>query len=415
MARKPRTKSRRGSGAARRSKEQTATAPEGRSRVFDDDQLAKIVALRNGGAGWSAVGDELGVSAEAVRRAYNNYGHLVAASDTDLGVQAAIAARKQTRARGIAQRQLNQMLDWAAARDSLMDQVRDLLADTKFTQVKLPAPPKARTDRPGITAELMVSDVHIGKVTPHFNIEVCRARLRKLVTVFLQELERKRAHYNLDRIILAFLGDNIENALMHGRESAKGCEFGNAEQLRQCIDLFFHEVLIPVAALGVPIDLVGIAGNHDREDEHQTYHEPGKSALTWVVYKTMELLAQKAGLANVTCHIPEGAYAVLKIYRDHILYEHGHFMKGGDRKTFRNRLATRSAQLGVVLRGLRLGHWHEYSCYDNGMAIVNASVCGEDSYSDVNAFGSLPGQVITYYVSTTNRDNDYYYSFLVQL
>jgi hypothetical protein len=397
-------------GARRRSKSTPAT-----SRAFTDAQLAELVKLRQAGSHYGAIAEALGCSAEAARRAYNNYHHLFETDAEQSEVKALLSARRQTRARALAQRQTTAVLDWALAQDAIMDRVRDVVADVKFTAVKLPAPPRPAHGHPDMTMELMVSDVHVGKRTPSFDLDVCRARLDRLVTVFLQELDRKRAHYNVHRVIVAFLGDNIENAMMHGLESLKGCEFGNSEQVWQAINLFFHQVLVPIAATGLEIDVVGVAGNHDREGEKQTYAEPGKSSLMWIVYNTLQLLCERAGFTNIRWNIPTGAYAVLQIYRDHILYEHGDFMKGGDRKTFRKRLADRSTQLGVVLRGLRLGHWHEYSCYDNGMAIVNASVCGEDSYSDVNAYGSRPGQVITYYVRTDNRDNDYYYSFLVQL
>ncbi|WP_457849420.1 hypothetical protein, partial [Staphylococcus aureus] len=74
----------------------------------------------------------------------------------------------------------------------------------------------------------------------------------------MREIDRKRAHYSVDRLILALLGDLIENAIMHGRESLASCEFDNPEQVRWAIELLYQEVLVPLAETGIPIDIVAI-------------------------------------------------------------------------------------------------------------------------------------------------------------
>lgn len=393
-----------------------------KSAIYTDGQLAEIVAMRKAGAEFQLIADSLQrkygltVTDDSVRHAYNRNANLAEVTNTVGSIKVLKEIARVKRNNSQTAKENRTILAALNSREDLLEQLTSLV-DKVAPGVNAPrAAPTLDPSKRAMTVEALISDVHVGKITKTFNVKECRKRLRLYTTVLLQEIERKRAHYNVEHVVLAMLGDMIENAMMHGKESAVNCEFGNAEQVRYATELLLEEVLLPVIQTGVPVTVIGIAGNHDRDEENPTYNDPGKASLTWVIYTMLKLLVERAGYTNVKWQIPEGVYTTLDIYGDTILYEHGDRIKGNNSKaSFLANIMKRSGQVGKVIKGMRIGHWHEYNCYDNGAVIVNASVPGQDSYADVNGYNSLPGQVITYYVKTKNRDNAYYYSFLVQL
>lgn len=388
---------------------------------FTDGQLAFIVAKRRDGQSFNKIATALkkqyGLTAtkDAVQKVYARHAHLFEVDDSVADIKALKDIARTKRNSSLTAKENRTILQSLNDRDDLLDQLSELV-ETLPKLAVLPPPPVADKNKRDMTVEMMISDVHVGKKTPTFNAEICRLRIRKLVSTLLQEIERKEAHYNVTRVILALIGDLIENAMMHGKESAVNCEFDNAEQIRMAIEIIYTEVIVPLGNTGRKIDAVCISGNHDRAEEKPTYNDPGKASFCWVIYKVLKMLADQAGYTNIKWTIPEGVYATLDVYGDTILYEHADRIKGGnDKKSYASHIVKRSAQVGKVIKGVRVGHWHEYSCLDNGAVVVNASVPGQDSYAEVNGYNSIPGQAINFYVKTKNRDNSFFYSFLVQL
>ena len=392
------------------------------SKNFTNQQLTAIIEAREQGLEYSEIANlistkfKVNCSSEAARRAYNKYGNLFAEGNEIATTKALkdIARTKKSNANTAKENRV--ILESLNAQDDLLIQIKAMIQDAPAAKLLKAPKPRKVAGKPGMTVEALISDVHVGKKTDTFNVEVCRARLTQFTATIVDEIGRKRMHYNVERLVLGFLGDNIENAIMHGRESAMACEFGNPEQVRCAIELFFYEILVPLAALNINTDVVCIQGNHDREEERPTFNNPGKNSLCWIIYHTLKMLCDRSGMKNLNWILPEGVFAAVDIYGDTILYEHGDRVKGGGTKAaLMSHIASRSAQLGKVVKGLRIGHFHEFSCLDNGRVIVNGSVPGQDSYAEVNGYNSIPGQVISYYVDTKNRDNRYYHSFLVVL
>lgn len=391
------------------------------SSVFTDGQLAQIMIWREAGWTYEEIAEGYGkkyrqeTTTRSIRNAVDRYAHLFEAGQVvgDIQVLRAVARTRMNASQTAKENRT--ILAALNEQEDILTQVKGMIQTLPRYIDKLPKPVTVK-GKPSMTVEAMLSDLHFGKKTQHFNIEIARNRLRTYTNVLLAEIERKSQTYNVDHVIIGMLGDMIENAVMHGKESTASCEFGNPEQIRFMIQLLYAEVIVPVAKTGIKITAIAITGNHDREEERPTFNNPGKNSLTWIGYQAIKSLADQAGLTNITWNIPEGVYTTLCIYGTHILYEHGDRIKGDNgKKSFLSHIAKRSAQLGLVIKGLRIGHWHEYSCLDNGKVIINASLCGQDSYADVNGYSSIPGQTINYYVQTKNRDNSYYHSLLVQL
>lgn len=267
-----------------------------------------------------------------------------------------------------------------------------------------------------MTMEAMISDVHYGKKTEAFNLEVCRNRMRDFTKVFLAEMKRKKKEgYNVEKVIIALIGDLIESYTMHGLESAAGCEFGNSQQVQSAITSLYYDLIRPIAETGVTVFIPCVTGNHDRNETHRTMQDPGVNNLTWIIYQSLAEYCKLSELKNVTFEITKGSYVIGKIYNNNILWEHGDNTSANTKRGFESLMEQRARQNNLTLHFGRFGHWHEYACFDRGRIIVNESVCGQDSYAHVKGFNTSAGQTINYYVQTDSRPSCFYYSFPVFL
>jgi hypothetical protein len=368
------------------------------------DQIAKSVSKQFG----------FEYTAEAVRSLYRRNQHLydVAAEVPNIKVLKEVARVKRDNSQKT--RQTKALLEHFLNTDDILEQIQSAVKSLNKLDLKKTRLP-VKKGRSKLTAELMLSDWHIGKLTDSFNTEVARSRIRTYMAAVLSDFQRKAEHYTLEKVVVFLGGDMIENSLMHGPESLSGCEYQNPEQMRVCIELLFAEVFVPLAALGLPVHVIGIAGNHDRPERDKTMNKPGKNSLCWVMYHALKMLTEQAKM-KFTWDIPEGAYTLYNYYGDLVLFEHGdNLTAGSTRDGFVKHLMARSQQIGTLIKGVRLGHFHFYYQQDSGQVIINSSLSGQDSYSELRGYNSRAGQVVNYYVDTENRDCSFYHSFLVQL
>lgn len=266
-----------------------------------------------------------------------------------------------------------------------------------------------------MTMELMISDVHYGKKTETFDLQVCKVRMRELTTVFLKELAVAQKDFNVHRIIVGLLGDIIESYTMHGIESSMSSEFPNSVQVKEAIESLFYDVILPIAQTGIKIEIPAVTGNHDRSETRSTMHNPGETNLSWIIYNALDLLIKQSKLKNVTMYIPKDSYVLLEIYNNSVLYEHLDNVKSPTEDSFEKLIQKRSTQLGVVIDFLRGGHWHKYLCFGRGRIIVNEPVCGQDSFAKVLGYDTQSGQTINFYVESDKRPSCFYKSFPVYL
>lgn len=288
--------------------------------------------------------------------------------------------------------------------------------------MKLPRPGKGKK---GMTLELLISDVHVGKLTKTFNHEVLKRRLKQIADTTIKEMVRASEHYKIDRIILAFIGDLIESATMHGTESAAGCEFGNSRQIQECLTQMFHLVMAPICLaaekMGAKVDAVGVAGNHDRTQEHRTFINVGEENVTWIIYKAMEEFTKLAKLKNVTWHIPVEPWQYLEIYGEGVVYEHYDNVKGSNKaQGIESLMSKRVNQIKKSVIFIRGGHFHEPMETGIGKIVINGNVPGNDGFSTTLGFDCEPSQTLNFYIEreksdSIKRQTSFYKRFLIQL
>jgi len=357
-------------------------------------------------------------SPETIRECYKRYVHLYNDDQFVVKQLRTVANTKKNSAlkakenRVILERlnTLEEILE--VTKNAAREIIKDIPKKSKFKPLKS----KKRL----MTKELLLSDIHFGKLTATFNLEVLHRRLDEVVRATLHEIERDSKEYAVERLIIPILGDIIESDTMHGPESSKGCEFGNSRQIYEAQIGLFKHVAKPILDYchdkGIFVEFVMVTGNHDRTEEKRTFNDPGEDNVTYIIYNTLKDYIELAGYNNVSFDIPSGPWAITSIYGSTVMYEHYDNAANDSRKALETLMTKRATNnIKKIIHFMRGGHFHNTTSYDNNRIQINGSFPGNDSYSSILGFDSPAAQTLNSYVKTSRRSNSFYRTFVIQL
>ncbi|MDD5650814.1 MAG: hypothetical protein PHF86_10440 [Candidatus Nanoarchaeia archaeon] len=312
------------------------------------------------------------------------------------------------------------ILDHWNGRDDILETIKEVIREISLNKYKVPKI-KVDSKKDNMTLEILLGDIHFGKLIKNndgkvlVNCEEIRRRIRKLSSQIIKEIERNGKYFNVERLIVNILGDIIESSHMHGIESLKSSEFGTSKQVFEAIQSLFEDFFVPLSATGIKIDVSCVTGNHDRVGDKATYVRPGEENLTYIIYKTLQLLCQSSNLTNIDFNITMKSYNMTKVYGNIIITEHGEELKNLNRDTLANLMNKRQTQVGEIVNFYRVGHWHEHITYGQGKMQVNGCLYGQDDYSEKKGFDSEALQILNYYVQTDKRRTCFFRSFPIYL
>jgi len=261
----------------------------------------------------------------------------------------------------------------------------------------------ANTNKHGksMTVELLFSDLQIGKLMSRYTTEIAVKRLREYAQVAIQRIQAYIDQgYNVERIILASIGDIIESDKKHAN-SARATDSGTAAQLADATTYIVTEVLDPLAQLGIPTDVICVTGNHDHDDHGLVMFKPGREQLSWPMYHAWKMICEAKGYDHFNFVIPEGAFHVDSIYGYKVLYEHGVGVAASE-ASMRKRLADRTKQVKEFITLFRMGDKHNICRFNNDTMVVNGAFFGDDregsEFSGICGYDGYPAQIMFAYV-----------------
>lgn len=268
-----------------------------------------------------------------------------------------------------------------------------------------------------MTVELLLSDLQIGKLCPGYDTEVARKRLYEYGRAAIFQIEQKViCGYRVERIALALIGDIIESDKKHSN-SARATDTGTAEQMYDAMEAILTLVIEPLARLGVPMDIIGVTGNHDHDDHGIMMFQPGKQQLSWPLYKGLELICRKAGYLHINWIIPEGSYTTYDIYGQTVLYEHGVGVAVTESAMKAHKIK-RAEQEKKHLAYFRMGDKHTVTSFNSGQMVVNGAFFGASAggteYSGIAGFSSVPAQWMGFHVPREDNRMTLYDNFTIQ-
>lgn len=271
-----------------------------------------------------------------------------------------------------------------------------------------------------MTVEALFSDWQIGKVMDGYNTEIARRRLQEYARALIFKIkEHQESGYNVERIVLAFLGDIIESSEKH-KNSARATDSSTPRQIANASYFVFIDLLIPLAELGIRLDVICVTGNHDHNDHGIQMYKPGEEHYSVVFYEAWKHLCAAQGITNITFDIPSGYYTHTDIYGHGIIYEHGVGLSVQE-KALNERLHRRSQQVGKFMSMFRMGDKHNISRFSNDTLVVNGAFFGQDrhasEYSGIMGFNAPAAQIIFFHVDRPDQRDllPIYDSFVIQL
>lgn len=358
-------------------------------------------------------------SFESLRKTYERYKHYYKSDNFDIKKIKEVHRAKKNSSYNAKENRL--ILDYWMKREDLLETIKNTIKNISLKKYNVPKIKRSKSkSKKNMTIELLFSDVHYGKyidnVEGNFvDIKVIRSRVREISESVVGEIHRESKSFNVERCIIGMIGDLIENSDFHGKESSKGCEFSTSRQVFEAIDSIFKDLILPIAMTGIKVDIPCVTGNHDRVSPDKTYVKPGEDNLTFIIYKTLELLCKQSNLKNVSFDITTGLFTSVDVYGNTIVYEHGDELKNTNRATMETQMHKRQSQLNKVVHFYRVGHFHEPVIYGQGKMMVNGSVPGQDDYATSKGFWSEPLQIMNYYVKTNKRTTCFFRSFPIYL
>lgn len=314
-------------------------------------------------------------------------------------------------------RQLREVTDAQVGMAEFMDGVE--AAISKCSKIKFPKAVVARkTKGTRCTAELLFSDLQIGKLSGDYATGVAIRRVKGWTKAVIGEIYSKQmAGHVVERIVFVLLGDIIESDKKH-RNSARATDSGTATQIADAIEIIYKHCLIPLALLGIPLEVICVTGNHDHDDQGLLMFRPGKEQLSWPLYHSLRMLAEASGMKHVTFDIPEGSFATTEFYGQTCLYEHGVGIPVNE-TAMRGHKARRSEQLNSPVSYFRMGDKHTVSTFNSNQYVVNGAFFGASSkgidYSEIAGFSSIPAQWMGWHCKRDDKRFTIWDSFVIQL
>lgn len=284
-----------------------------------------------------------------------------------------------------------------------------------------PTEPRMHQSNSGtpMTIEALFSDLQIGKLSPTYNSSIARNRVKEYTRALLCKIEcHQKAGYNVEKIVLSLIGDIIESDKKHVN-SARGCDLGTGEQMKEAMEVIAFELIFPLALLGIEIDVICVTGNHDHDGRGMNSYMPGQEHLSWPLYHALKFISEQS-FSNVNFVIPRGCFHLYQIYGANVLYEHGVGV-GASSASMEKRRDQRAQQLGKHISLFRMGDKHHICRFNDDGLVVNGAFFGTDQeggeYSSGAGYMNRPSQLILCHVPRAAGDprSTIYDSFTIQL
>jgi len=356
-------------------------------------------------------------TASAVRNAVLYY-KTADEHEEDSSVRNLIEKRRSQNITRNVRRDLNKVVDVHLQVEDVLKSIK--LASSTINKTK-PVKVVPTTTAKGVhmTAELLFSDLQIGKLMPNYNTQIAIKRVKAYTQAALFKIKQhQKSGYIFDKIVLALIGDIIESDKKHAN-SGRACDSGTAEQLATAQEIIFLHVIEPLALLGIPMDIVMVTGNHDHDGHGLNMFEPGKNHLSWPMFHALKYFTEFRGYKHVKSFIPIGCFHIHQIYGHNVLYEHGVGVSTSE-ASLKGRRQARSQQTRKMITYFRMGDKHNISRFNEDTLVVNGAFFGSDTegteYSGISGYEADAGQIMFFHVPREDdRRLTIYDSFVIQL
>ena len=230
-------------------------------------------------------------------------------------------------------------------------------------------PEAVRSDK--TTLVVVLSDLHFGKFTEYYSMEIGRQRLRAIPV----ELKGK-ALPEIDEVLIVLVGDVVEGEDIYATQNAR-IECPVIDQSKAASQAIWETILLFKQIFNCKIRVETAPGNHGRMSK--TANE--KSNWDNVVYHLVWAMAQVYNDPDIEIKVNFKQFNVFKTKGHKIgIYHEG--VKHASTPAMREKIAGWAVSKDVDI--LCHGHWHEWHIGNwlGRIVVANGCLCGPDDLAE---------------------------------
>lgn len=249
---------------------------------------------------------------------------------------------------------------------------------------------------------ICLSDWQIGKPDGDGTEGTINRILRVIDDLENRIRELNRLGRKIKRIVIAGVGDMVENCAGHYASQTFTVELNRRQQVR-VLRRLLTKLICTVAKLAPEVLVVAVPGNHgeNRNGEGKSYTTRGDNDDVAVFEMVAEILsANPEAYGHVTFALPEDDISiVVEAHGKHVGFAHGHITSGGSdpqkkiKDWWKDQTFSRTP-IGLV-DILVTGHYHHFSVIEYDKEKIHFQCPAEDGgsewYKDLKGLDSRPG------------------------
>lgn len=218
---------------------------------------------------------------------------------------------------------------------------------------------------------VVLSDLHFGKFTEHFNLNEAENRLRSIPNQLIST-----SLPTIDEVVVILLGDIVEGEDIYATQNGK-LECPAFEQVQRATKACWETILSFRELFGCRVRIETAPGNHGRMSK--TAHE--KTNWDNVIYYILKLLAHMHGDEEIVVTPNFNRFHTFEVKGKRIGIHHQGVKHAGT-PAMREKVAGWASRRS--LDALVHGHWHEWHIgnWQDKIVVSNGSLCGPDDLGE---------------------------------
>jgi predicted phosphodiesterase len=229
---------------------------------------------------------------------------------------------------------------------------------------------------------LVLSDLHFGKRTATYNIDVATRRLLSITKKI------KVNHRDIDEIVVLLVGDLVDGEDIYKTQHAH-LDGAAVDGVDSCVNALWSMLVDLRSRFNRPIRVETVPGNHGRTSK------TANERTNWdnVVARMLEQRSSTLRAPRIRVRLNDDAFQMVKIKTHNFLICH-HGVPHTGTPAMIQRVAGWLTSFGCDV--LVHGHWHDWRVarWMDRMIVCNGALCGADELAQRMGKPSRPSQTL---------------------
>lgn len=201
--------------------------------------------------------------------------------------------------------------------ETLMETIREAIGPLNFRFKKLQVAKSVGQEEE--IAVLNLGDLHFGKKTTRYNVEIAKQRFANVITGVKKITALHRKAYPIRRLVILWGGDIVDGEGIYPTQPHHTDQHLMNQIFSVAPDIADH--LGELAQFFDEVECHCVRGNHGRISKFA--HEDDN--FDNIFYHTLRLATRQ--ITNLSWNIPTGWHTIVNVYKERILLTHGHQIK----------------------------------------------------------------------------------------